>query len=473
MTAITPTLAAFAAGLRTASMPPEVVERARLLVMDQFGIALRARNEAEIAAPAEAALAALGLGGGSASVIGDGRGYAAPAAAFFNGALGHCLDFDDTHARGSIHPSAPIVPAALAAAEIAGASGADVVAGVVAGYEVQIRLSLALGPSDHYRQGFHPTATCGAFGAAAAAGRVLGLPADAIASAFGLAGSQAAGSMQFLADGAWNKPFHVGWAAMAGLAAATFARAGFRGAAAPIEGDAGFLHGYAPSPDHAKATAGLGEVWETLAIAVKPYPSCRYGHAAMDALVAIREARGLSHRDVESVVVGLPQTGYRIIGEPEVEKQHPCNYVDGQFSMPFVAAVALRDGGMDWDSYARHLADPDTLALCERVHTVVDPAVEAEFPAHMAGSAEIRTTGGETIRELVVAAKGEPENFLTAAELRAKFEGLVAPHLAAAARDELASRLLALDAETDVAGLLRASRPAAPRPVAVAGGADE
>ena len=180
-----------------------------------------------------AALRHLGLGSGNASVIGDGAAYSPPAAALFNGNLGHSLDFDDTHASGSIHPSAPIVPAALAAAEMVGANGRTVVAAVVAGYEVQIRLSLALGPSDHYRQGFHPTPTCGVFGAASAAGRVLGLDASRMEDAFGLCGSLAAGSMQFLVDGAWNKPFHTGYAAMNGLVAACMAREGSAGRARP------------------------------------------------------------------------------------------------------------------------------------------------------------------------------------------------------------------------------------------------
>ena len=152
-----------------------MVERTRLLAMDHVGIALRARHAADLNDAMSHTLAKLGMDAGSASVIGDERGYAPPAAALYNGNLAHSLDFDDTHARGSIHPSAPIVPAAFAAAEMAGASGRDIIAGIVAGYEVQIRLSIALQPSEHYARGFHPTATCGVFGAAAAAARIFGL----------------------------------------------------------------------------------------------------------------------------------------------------------------------------------------------------------------------------------------------------------------------------------------------------------
>ena len=455
---ITRRLAEFASRIDCEALPGPVRERTRALVSDHIGIACRARREALICPSIEATLRRLGLGDGAASVVGDARGYAPPAAAFFNGALAHCLDFDDTHARASIHPSAPIVPAALAAAEMVSASGADCIAAITAGYEIQIRLSLALGPSAHYARGYHPTATCGVFGAAAAAGRILGLRAEEMAHAFGLCGSQAAGSMQFLADGAWNKPFHVGYAAMSGLIAATLAGEGFRGAMDAIEGRAGFLASYAPHPEPGEAVRNLGSDWETLDIAVKPYPSCRYGHAAMDALIALRSDHGLDDDSVESVRIGLPQTGWRLIGDPESEKQSPRSYVDGQFSMPFVAAVALREGGMSWDSYAAHLDDPRTRALCRRVRSVVDPEVESHFPAHMAGSARVRTRDGVELEKLVVIAKGEPENFPTPAELRAKFDGLVGACMPGEQRAALAGALDAFESAERAGDALISSR---------------
>jgi 2-methylcitrate dehydratase PrpD len=225
-----------------------------------------------------------------------------------------------------------------------------------------------------------------------------------------------------------------------------------------LEGEYGFLKAYAPNPDPAKVVAGLGSTWETLGVAVKPYPSCRYGHAAMDALIALRAANDIDYRDVQSVEIGLPRTGIRIIGEPQEEKRRPRNYVDGQFSMPFVAAVALRDGGMDWDSYDRHLGDEETLALCGKVSTVEDAPVEAQYPANMSGVARIRTARG-SFEQLVVVPKGEPDNFLSEAELRAKFDGLVAPYLSAERRERLASTLLALHEVRDVAAVLDLCRP--------------
>ncbi len=368
--AITRTAAEFAAGLTYSDLPPEVARRAKLLIFDTLGIALRARWDAESTESLIAAVNRLGMTGDTATAIGDPNRYTAAGAALINGALAHSLDFDDTHARGSIHASAPIVPAALAAAEEAGASGDRAIAAIVAGYEIQIRLSLALGPSDHYERGFHPTATCGAFGAAAAVANIMGLNAGQIESAFGICLSQAAGSMQFLADGAWTKRSHVGNAAMTGLIAATLAAEGYRGPAQAFEGKAGFLASHAPNPDPAKAVAGLGEVWETMEIAVKPYPSCRYGHAAMDATIALRARHGIRPDDVETIEVGLPETGWSIVADPLADKQNPQCIVDGQFSLPFAVAAALMNGGLVWDDYMPLLADDRAKALFRKVGSV-------------------------------------------------------------------------------------------------------
>jgi 2-methylcitrate dehydratase PrpD len=438
-----------------------------MLLMDSVAIALRAHHDAESTPGLVRAAVRLGLDGGTCIAIGDSRSFTPQGAALVNGTLIHSLDFDDTHARSSLHISAPIVPAALAAAEMAGVDGQRLVPAIIAGYEIQTRLSMALGPTDHYDRGFHPTATCGVFGAAAAAGKVFGLDADGMALAFGIALSQSAGSMQFLVDGAWTKRFHVGHAAMCGLMAATLADEGFRGATDPFEGKAGFFHAYAPDPDPEKAIEGLGEVWETMETAIKPYPSCRYSHAAMDALIDLRAANDIKPEDVTSVEIGLPKTGWKIIGDPEEAKHAPSGIVDGQFSMPFCAAVTLREGGMAWDDYARHIDDEKTLALCRRVHTLTDPRAEAEFPNNMSAVARVKTTKGD-YEAFVAVPKGEPGNFLSPAELRAKFDSLVGPYLPPARVDELASRLLAIHKEDDINEVLRLTRPV-PTEIAAAG----
>ena len=385
-----------------------------------------------------------------------------------NGTLAHSLDFDDTHASASIHSGAPIVPAALAAAEMVGADGQTVIAAIAAGFEVHIRLSLALNPTAHYKRGYHPSATCGAFGAAAAAGRVFGLDSAALERAFGIAECQTSGSMRFLFDGAWTKRFQVGYAAHNGLLAASLAREGFVGPAGSIEGKDGFLRSYAPDPDIAKATAGLGTVWETLNVGVKPYPSCRYSHAAMGALARLRETHGITTDEVEAIEVGLPHTGWRIIGETDAVKCNPASAVDGQFSMPFCGAVILRQGTMGWDDYARHLGDEETLALTRKFTTVTDPWAEAEYPANMAGIARVRTSRG-TFEDKVAVPKGEPDNFMTHDEFREKFDGLVSPWIGAAQRERLVRALLGLDEAASVGPMLDLTNPEPPL-LRIAGG---
>lgn len=460
-------LAEFAAGLSYDDLPADVAERVKLLVFDTVGIAVRAMHDADSTPSLLAAHRALGEFGG-ARVLGSSETFSPLAAATINGTLAHSLDFDDTHAAGSIHPSAPIVPAALAAAEMTGADGKATIAAIAAGYEVQIRLSLALVPRAHYERGYHPSATCGVFGAAAAAGSIFGLDAAAMERAFGIAGCQSSGSMRFLFDGAWTKRFQVGYAAHDGLLAATLAREGFVGPAGAIEGRDGFLRSYAPDPEPARAAAGLGEVWETLNIAVKPYPSCRYSHAAMGALAKAREDNGIAAEEVESVEIGLPATGWRIIGETDETKREPAGAVDGQFSMPFCGAVVLRQGAMGWDDYARHLNDNDTRALVRKFSTVVDPWAEAEFPANMAGTARVRTARG-VFEEKVAVPKGEPDNFMSVAEFRAKFDDLTSPYLDEDRREALASALLGLDRAESVAEALELSRPEEPAALRLAG----
>ena len=454
-------LAAFASGLAPDAIPEPVRERAKALTLDLLGSGVRARAEAESTPAVMAALAQLGLDGpGACTVLGDARGYAPPVAALLNGVLGHSLDFDDTHAESSLHPSAPVVPAALAAGELVGAGGPAVLAAVVAGYEVCCRLGLALDPAAHYARGFHPTATAGVFGAAAAAGRVLGLDTDRMASAFGVAGSQASGSLQFLQNGAWNKRWQVGEAAMKGLIAASLAAQGFRGSAEPIEGKHGLLAGYTDDPHPDRVLAGLGEDWETLNIAVKPYPSCRYTHAALDALRELRRRHDLQGADVRALEVGLHRSGVVLVGEPEEAKRRPRNVVDGQFSMAFCAAVALDQGSFGWDDY-RRLGEGAIDGLCDKVSVRRDEAVEAAAPHPFGARVRLQTAKGDF--ELMVRdPSGEPESFPDRAALEAKFLALAEPVLGDGAR-ALADAILGFERFERISEALAAGRPAGGR----------
>jgi 2-methylcitrate dehydratase PrpD len=454
---ITQTLSAFTAAIALRDLPPEVVQRARFLVLDLVGNIVRARHDAESTPALLSAARALGLEGGSCFVFGDTVRYTPPGAALVNGTLAHSLDFDDTHAPGTLHPGAPVIPAAIAAGEMAGASGTDVLAAIIAGYEVTCRLAVALPAGAHYARGYHPTATCGVFGAAAAAARVFGLDAAGVESALGIALSQSAGSLQFLVNGAWTKRFQVGWAAMAGLTAATLAREGFKGATDALAGRHGFLSTYAPDPVPERAVQDLGRVFELMATAVKPYPSCRYGHAGIDAVLALRAEHGLTPDGIERITYGTSKAGMLLVGAPAEKKANPQNVVDGQFSGPFVLSAALATGRMDWDSY-RALHDPAIRSLLPKVVCEPDPAIEAEFPANMSGKITILAQG-RTYTRTVIVPKGEPDNFLSEAELRAKFAGLTNAVLGEAGAATLADAVLRIDRLDSVSSLALAAEP--------------
>jgi 2-methylcitrate dehydratase PrpD len=447
---VTTELSEFSAGLTVDKIPPEVVSRARLLILDLVGNIIRG-HETESTPALLSAIAALDLARGESRVFGTSNTYTPVGATLLQGVLAHSLDFDDTHAAATLHPGAPVIPAALAAAQMTNASGATTLAAIIVGYEVVCRVALALPAGEHYKQGFHPTATCGAFGAAAAAARVFGLGAAGVASALGVALSQTAGSLQFLQTGAWTKRFQVGWAAMAGLVAATLASKGFKGAGEAIEGTHGFLRSYAPAPVPERAIQDLGTAYELMATGVKPYPSCRYGHAGVDAALALCAEHDLRPHEISSVIYGLSNAGMLLVGAPAAKKANPQNIVDGQFSAPFVLSVALMTGAMKWDSYEL-LHDIRIRTLMSKVRCEYDAEIEAEFPTNMSGKLTIHARGQVFVKKIVVP-RGEPSNFLSRDELLAKFTSLAASVLGSAQTVQLAAAILDIDRLENVSPL--------------------
>jgi 2-methylcitrate dehydratase PrpD len=438
----TATLAAYVARLKHDDIPPEVQDRAKALTLDFLGSAIRARRDAESTPSLLKMLETLNLdGAGEATVFGDARTWTPAVAALLNGALGHSLDFDDTHADSSLHASAPVVPAAFAVGEMVGASGREVLTAIVAGYEVCCRLGNALDPTSHYARGFHPTATAGTYGAAAAGAKLFALSQDQIVAAFGVSGSQAAGSLQFLINGAWNKRYQVGAAAMNGVIAASLARNDFVGAIESVEGKHGLLVGYSDNAHPDKATAGLGATFETMKIGVKPYPSCRYTHAAIDALIAMRREHNLTPAQVKRVEIGLHRNGITLTGDTAT-KRYPRSVVGGQFSMFFTGAVALDQGRFGWDDYER-LGDAAIDALADRFDVVQDDRLEIGRTHPFGARVSIETEDGVHER-LYPDPSGEPTSFPDRAAMQQKFLTLARPVLAGRA-DQLADAILSLE----------------------------
>ena len=458
---VTRTLARFVVNLDYDDIPPEVATRAKSLILDLVGIGLRARFDADSTLAMLRATEILGADGGTCGVFGDTRWFSPAAAAMLNGALGHSLDFDDTHGLASVNASTVVVPAALAAAQLPGASGRETITAIVAGYEVICRLGQALGPDGAYDRGHHPTATCGAFAATAAAGKVMGLSVEEMENAFGIALSQTSGSIQFLENGAWTLRYQVGNAAKNGLVAASFAREGFIGASHPIEGKHGFLNSYAPSPSPEKAILGLGEIWETMNIAVKAYPGCRFAHSGIDALIDLHREHEFEASDVVSVAVGLSRKGHEMTGTPESQKRTPDNIVDAQFSMHFLAAVALSEARVLWDDFKTHLNNRTTEALMQRISVFHDERLAPSGKGRHGASISVALRDGRMLEKFYEIPKGEFGNFLTSIELRSKFRSLVAPCIGTAAEAQLFETIMNLEDESVDEVFQRTMPPAA------------
>ena len=454
---MTEKFAEFCEQLKYEDLSPEVIKRTKLLILDTVGIIIRARHDAESTSSLVSAIDKLEMCYGSCQVFSDKNTYSPSAAALLNGTLAHSLDFDDTHAEASLHSSAPILSTALAAAQMNKSSGQELITACVVGYEVQIRLGLAGGSSAHYKKGFHPSATCGIFGAAAAAGYLMGLTKEQYISAFGIALSQSAGSMQFLTDGAWTKRSHVGQAAQNGLSCAIMAGEGFKGPSQAFEGQWGYLHSYASGGDVKKATNGLGEEFETLNLGVKPYPSCRYSHAAIDGLIELKKELKFSSDDLDDIDIGLSETALNIIGYPLTDKQHPKSVVDGQFSMPFCAAVTVKSGGLQWDDYKNHLNNKDTLSLCNKIKVSPDEDAEKCCPEYMSAKVKV-VVKGEKYEKFVKIPKGEPENFMEDVEFISKFKGLTEPYLSKQRVDQLTDLMLKIDQANNVNSIFEYSQ---------------
>jgi 2-methylcitrate dehydratase PrpD len=462
-------LGVFVAGLRAGDVPAGVRGTASLHAVDTIGcgVAAVALGEASYvsAAAAEAAVS------GPCSAIGIAGGLPVTEAAMVNGTLCHALDFDDTHPDSVVHVSAAVTPAALAAAEAAGASGADTLAAIVAGNEVSVRVGAAAGGEFH-RRGFHPTGMAGVFGATAAACRARGLDAGRTAHALGIAGSMASGLLEFLADGAETKRLHPGWAAQAGITAARLAAHGATGPASVFEGQRGYYATYAHGYDGAAARleellGGLGSVWETARIAIKPYPACHYAHAPVDALREILREHPIAPSEVDSITAYSDATGVGLVLEPAGDKVRPRTPYDAKFSLPYCLGTLLVHGRVDVSSFRPEaVGDPRVLEIAPKVG--YELRQYAPRPDAFGGGVTVRTTDGRSYTAELRYQRGGVENPMSDAEILDKFRANAALALASEDVAVLEDGLLHLG-ERPGPGFLSTLRRAAVAEPAVAG----
>lgn len=447
---ITRKLVDFCQSITYGDLSPEVVDRTKYLALDYLGVASRG-SIVESTKAMYAMVEDLGLDPKGGVIIGTGMRAPYQYAALANGTSAHSLELDDVHNEASLHPGVAVFPAAFAACEMVGADGKKFIEGAVAGYEVTVRLGKALTPTGHYAQGFHPTGTCGVFGAAVAASKILRLDEGQMGSSMGIAGSQAAGSMEFLADGAWTKRFHAGWAAHSGLIAALLAKKGFKGPSTILEGRNGFLHGYSASSDPSRVLEGLGDSYHVVTTSIKPHACCRYKQAPIDGVLEIMAKNRLKPDEVEKVTLGILKTGFPIIVTPEESKYNPRSVVDAQFSMPFGAAVAMLYGKATLDEYTLDkLNSPRVREMMNKVSCVEDPELDKVYPKQWPATAEIMTRDGNSYSAKIDYPKGDPENPLTWDELIDKVNSLASSVYSASHLNEIIQRTRHLDKETDL-----------------------
>ncbi len=439
--------------LKYSDLPADVIDRTKYLLLDYIGVAARgALSDSSL--PVQRVISSLGKARDGAVVIGTDIRVNPPYAALANGIASHSLELDDVVNEASLHPAVAIMPAALAAAHITGCTGEEFLAAVVAGYEVMIKLGIALDPAAHYARGFHPTATCGTMGSAITAAKILKLDQQSMQHALGIAGSQAAGSMEFLADGAYTKRFHPGWAAHSGIIAALLARDDFSGPGTIIEGRFGFLHAYSPNSDASKILQNWGTPYEVLKTSIKPHACCRYKQGPIDGILQIMRENELSAADIERVNLAVLKAGFALVAEPEDIKYNPESIVDAQFSMPFGAAMAILHGKASLDQYTQeNLKSPLVREVMRKVKCIHDPEIEKDFPRKWKAVAEIRTTDGRAYTAKVDYPKGDPENPFTWEELIEKFRNLISKVFSENRQDQIIKTIRSLDQSPDVTEL--------------------
>ena len=398
----------------TAAPPAEARAGAARALLDTVGVTLAGASQ-----PAARIVQRVveADGSGPCRVLGTALVASPGNAALANGTAAHALDYDDMCFVSLAHPSAPLVSAALALADAAGASGAALLDAYVIGFEIEGRLGRAMNPR-HYQRGWHCTSTLGTIGAAAAASRLLGLDATAAGHALAIAASEASGLKENF--GTMVKPLHAGLAARNGVLAAQLAKSGMTASAAAIEGPQGFLAAMDSSqPSLAGVVADLGTRWEILdtGITVKLYPSCAGTHPALDALLDLKRLERFAGGDVESVEIGVDPIVPTIL-----IYDRPSSGLEGKFSMPFCAAAALVHGQVGLETFeASPIADPAIVAMQARITMRIDPALDASAPPLTQARVTVRLRDGRVLTASANGARGYHDRPASDDELAAKF----------------------------------------------------
>ena len=417
MQGISSTYSDFIVNNRFDDLKPEVIQQAKKLILDLIGVSLAGYRMMEFPRLLVDYMTSLG-GTPEATIFQTKKKFPAINAVLANAACAHAIDMDDGHRFGALHPGTVIIPTALAATELSGASTKDLIAGVVVGYEVMIRIGMAIVPSSLSR-GFHITGITGPYGAAAAVGKILGLSRDEIVGAFGLAGLQASGLIQVNheVEGAKVKPINPARAATSGLLSCILAQRGARGPLGIFEGEDGYLKAFADEVKSDLLTRGLGQEYEVLNVYLKLYAACRHAHAPIDAALESFTNIRIDTSEINEIHIETYPAAIRLAGIKD-----PTTPSAARFSIPFSVALALIKKDAGADKYTEeNVRDQIVRKLAGKVQLSASKSWEQLYPEKRGATVTIITYDGETCSAEVELAKGEPENPASWEEIYRKF----------------------------------------------------
>jgi len=408
----------FVSGLKLAYVPDAVREKAKLVLLDTLGIAL-ASSTMDFGAMVTRVATRLG-GPTNSRIVGCVAKVASANAAMVNGTLAHGLDYDDTLEEAIVHTGCCAAITALAVGEEVNATGAEVLEAAIAGTEVMCKVGL-VAPGKFHARGFHPTALCSTFGAAAAAGKLYQLKPGQWSDAFGLCGSQSSGIIEYLADGTWSKRFHPGWAAHGGVIATLLAQEGFRGPARVFEGSHGFYRCFGGVAEYPFEKFGeLGERWELPRLAFKSYPCGSISHPYMDCALKLKLKYAPAPERIAEVICRTAEGPVPRLWEPLADKQRPASSYGAKFSLPYSIAVMLVRGRAGLEEFSDEaIQEQQVLDLAKKVRYELDPSID--YPRHFSGHVKIRLNDGTEIEENQPHPRGGLEEPLPPAEIVEKF----------------------------------------------------
>lgn len=446
---LTAQLAEYFSALRYEQLPAAVVEKAKENIIDTLAGAIPA-----VALPdVDGITKALKKYDRQSDCTLWGRQERASAltAALINGTAAHALEMDDFHPQGKCHMGVVVVPAVMALGEVHHISGRELLLAVATGYEVGLRVAISVGTASHRLRGWHATSSCGVFGAAAAASKILGLDAPHTVSALGLAGTQASGLWAFMEDGAGNKKFHGGHAAEAGAVSAILASGGLTGPGAILEAkDGGFFRATSDAYNLDRVVENLGTHWDMLRVGRKPYACCRSMHLSIDAIFALKKEEGLKAADIEKIEVLTYEIGVKQCGTFQV----PKNRFEATFSIPYGIAVTLLDDAAGICQFSdERLADPEIIDLCRRIDVQTSEKYTAQYPANWGCEVNVTTRDGRKLSKVVWNGKGSPDNPLTRDDLTLKFRGLAGQVMKEPQMNQIIETVYGLETLPDISQL--------------------